>query len=147
MRHRNIADYLYEKHGVPGWWAQMVTVTYERERGLREKHQKPDGYEVSRAKTIGVPVEALFAAWQDEKIRAKWLKEPGIVVRKATRAKSMRITWSDGRTSVDVNFWPKGDAKSQVQVQHGKLVDAKEAERKKVYWEERLVGLKALLEG
>ena len=36
MSHKEIAEYLNEKRGVPGWWSQMVTVTYEQERGLRE---------------------------------------------------------------------------------------------------------------
>ena len=42
MPHKQIAEYLYEKHGLSGWWSQVVTVVYEQERGLREKHQKSD---------------------------------------------------------------------------------------------------------
>jgi hypothetical protein len=38
MPHKQIAEYLYEKHGLSGWWSQVVTVVYEQERGLREKH-------------------------------------------------------------------------------------------------------------
>lgn len=33
--HAKIARHLYEDHEIPGWWAQMVTVGYERIRGLR----------------------------------------------------------------------------------------------------------------
>src|ERR671922_201454 len=33
--HRDIARHLQEEHGVPGWWAQTVTVGYERARGMR----------------------------------------------------------------------------------------------------------------
>jgi hypothetical protein len=50
-----------------------------------------------------------------------------------------------GRTNVDVNFLPKGDAKSQVAVEHSKLADPGEAERMKAYWGERLERLRDLL--
>jgi hypothetical protein len=33
--HREIAKYAQEKYKVPGWWAQTVTVGYERIKGLR----------------------------------------------------------------------------------------------------------------
>jgi hypothetical protein len=36
----------------------------------------------------------------------------------------MRITWPDGRTSVEVMFYEKGKAKCQVTVQHKKLSTA-----------------------
>ena len=60
MSHKAIAEYLYGKRGVPGWWSQMVTVTYEQERGLRDKHQKADGYAVSISRTFGVPINILY---------------------------------------------------------------------------------------
>ncbi|HET9291576.1 MAG TPA: DUF4287 domain-containing protein, partial [Actinomycetes bacterium] len=33
--HPEIVRWLVGEHGVPGWWAQGVTVGYERARGLR----------------------------------------------------------------------------------------------------------------
>lgn len=60
---------MYEKRGVPGWWSQMVTVTYEQERGLREKHQKADGYSVSASRTFEVPINILYKNWSHEKLR------------------------------------------------------------------------------
>jgi hypothetical protein len=32
MPHKQIAEYLYEKHGLSGWWSQVVTVVYEQEQ-------------------------------------------------------------------------------------------------------------------
>ena len=43
-----------------------------------------------------------------------------MTVRKATLDKSIRVTWNDGRSSVEVYFWIKGTDKSQVAVQHSK---------------------------
>jgi hypothetical protein len=146
MPHREIAEIVYGKYEIDGWWAQMVTVAYERERGLRDKHQKPDGYEISGSKTLPVPLETLFAAWQDETVRGRWLGEPGLTVRKATPNKSMRVTWPD-QTRVEVNFYAKGEAKSQVAVQHGKLPDAEAAARRKAWWAEALERLRTELGG
>ncbi len=145
MNHTELAAYLYKELKLPGWWNQMVAVGYEQARGLREKHQKPTGHEISSSKTIAVPVSKLFKAWQDERSRRQWLGS-AIVLRKATPSKSMRITWSDGKTSVDVNFYPKGKAKSQVAVQHGKLPDAKAAAQMKAHWDKTLDRLKDILE-
>ena len=146
MTHQQIVALLSERHGVGPWWQQMVTVGYEKERGLRQDHQKPDGYEISRSKTVDVPLAALFAAWRDAKLRARWLKE-AVVVRSATANKSMRISLGDGDTRVVVAFYDKGKGKSQVTVQHGKLADAQTAERMKAYWAGMLERLKEYAEG
>ena len=146
MSHKEIVAYLAEHYPVPPWWQQMVTVAYEQERGLRQKHQTPTGYPVGVSKTIGVPVPTLYRAWQDETARSRWLGDAGIAVRKATPDKSMRATWSDGKTSVDANFYSRGEAKSQVTVQHTKLADAEEVARMREYWRQALGRLQEVLE-
>ncbi len=67
-------------------------------------------------------------------------------MRKATANKSMRITWSDGKTHVDANFYDRGRGKSQVSVQHSKLTSAKLSEKMKTFWRGRLAELKNALE-
>jgi hypothetical protein len=69
-----------------------------------------------------------------------------LVVRKATCNKSMRITWCDKKTSIEANFYAKGNAKTQVTVQHSKLLDAKRGEQMKKYWGKTLNRLKKSLE-
>jgi uncharacterized protein YndB with AHSA1/START domain len=145
MDHTQIAEYVYGL-GVPGWWAQMVAVGYEQERGLRVKHQNCAGYAVGASKTVNVPVSRLFEAWTDADLRRQWLGEAQITIRKATPDKSLRITWEDGKSSVEVNLYAKGDTKSQVAVDHGKLPDLDEATRMKAYWGEKVSRLKQLLE-
>lgn len=143
--HKETAELLHSRHQLPGWWAQMVTVGYEQARGLRAKNQKPDGFEVSVARTISAPVADAFAAWKDSSIRERWLPHTPMTIRKATPHKSIRITWSDG-TNLSVNFWPKGPIKCQVVPQHGKLPDAAAAERLKNFWTEKLELLQGVLE-
>src|SRR3954471_9881640 len=129
MAHGEIAELLSTRHGVADWWSQMVTVGYEQARGLRQKHQRPDGYSVSVSKTVGVSVGDLYRAWAKAGVRARWLGDFPLEVRRATRGKSMRITWAprDAATHLDVNFLMKGTRKAQVAVEHAKLKTAAEA--------------------
>ena len=147
MDHKQIVAVLHDQHGVGPWWQQMVTVTYEQARGLREKHETTSGFQMSASRTLNVPAAKLFKAWKDARTRARWLNEPGLVVRKATPAKSLRITWVDGQSSLDVDLYPKGDAKTQVTLQHSKLANAAAVKRQKAYWAEALTRLKEQLEG
>ena len=145
MPHRDIARLLSTKHKLPDWWSQMVAVGYEQARGLRVKHQKPDGFEISVTKTMAAPVDRAFAAWRDGGIREKWLPRTPLTVRKATPHKSIRILWPDGST-LSVNFWPKGSLKCQVVPQHAKLATPEVAEKMKAYWAEKLEVLRLFLE-
>lgn len=146
MNHSEIATFLYEKRGCPGWWNQMVAVGYEQERGLRKQYEKPSGYAISVSKTVAVSLAQLFRAWQDEKRRRRWLRQADFTIRKATRNKSMRITWVDAKTSLEVNFYARGAGKSRVVVQHTKLADAQAVDRMKAFWTKTLEGLKGFLE-
>lgn len=145
MSHQEIVKHIHEKHGVGPWWQQMVTVTYEQARGLRKVHQKPSGYEISVSRTVNVPLAKLYKAFANEKARKAWLAEDGLVVRKTTLNKSLRVTWNDGKTSLEIGFYSKGADKSQVAVQHSKLPDAKAAAKMKKYWAEALNRLREAL--
>jgi hypothetical protein len=145
MPHRDIAALVHEKHGVGSWWTQMVTVGYERIKGLRERGQRRGGaYEAGKSKTFNVPIGALFQAWADDATRDRWLDGVRPTVRTATPRKSMRLQWPDG-TVVVVGFTAKGDAKSAVAVVHTKLRDKAAVEKAKKYWADRLDRLAAVL--
>lgn len=141
--HKDAAAHLHADHALPKWWCQMVTVQYELARGLRARHQRPDGYSVSVSRTVGVPLPRLYAAWKGT--AAKLPAEP-FTVRSAAKDKCIRLTWADG-TSVEVMFYPKGEAKSQVSVQHSKLKSAAAGEKMKRFWAAALDGLRGRLEG
>jgi uncharacterized protein YndB with AHSA1/START domain len=146
LSHQEIVKHLNAEHGVGPWWQQMVTVTYEQARGLRDKHQKPSGYEISVSRTLNAPLTKVFKAFTDEKVRASWLAEDEFTIRKAIPNKSLRLTWIDGKTSVAVAFLGKADGKSQVLVQHSKLQSAAASNRMKAYWGKALGRLRASLE-
>lgn len=144
MSHREIARHVYETFKTDRWWAQAVTVGYERIRGRREPGQRSDGsYEATKSKTFPVPIEDLFEAFVVPKTRARWLPDVPLEVRKATENRSMRIIWPDG-TRVECWFTDKGE-KSQVAVQHAGLASRGRATELKRYWSERLGALADLL--
>ncbi|MEO8398913.1 MAG: SRPBCC domain-containing protein [Ignavibacteriaceae bacterium] len=129
-----------------GQWNQnLLTTTYEWDRGLKERGQRDNGIEISISKTISVPVSELYNAWSDVKLRSKWLPEKNIVIRKATENKLLVITWKDDST-VRVELYKKGEDKSQAVVQQMKIPDSKTADKMKSYWSNALEKLKALLE-
>ena len=144
MSHSDIAKLVSEKYGVPAWWTQAVTVGYERIRGLRARGQRRDGtYEATKSRTFDVPVNTLFDAWADGATRRRWLQAKDVKVRTASRARSMRLGWSDG-TVIALWFTAKGK-KSTVAVQHTKLRDRATADRFKEYWGEQLDALARIL--
>ncbi len=145
LPHKDIVLRLQRAHRLADWWGQMVTVGYEQARGLRVKHEKPSGFEISVAKTIAAPVGLAFAAWREASLREQWLPRTPLTVRKATPHKSIRILWSDD-TLLSVNFWPKGSLKCQVVPQHGKLPTPEAADKMKAYWAEKLEVLRVFLE-
>ena len=146
MTHQEIVKYLSTEQGVGPWWQQMVTVTYEQQSGRRALYEKPDGYQISVSRTLAAPLVALYEAFGNGKRRAQWLPEEGLVERTTTANKSMRVTWNDRKTSLEISFLPKGDNKSQVVVQHSKLPDARAAAKMKKYWGEALDRLRTLIE-
>jgi hypothetical protein len=123
----------------------MVTVTYEQARGLREKHQKPDGFEISISRTIKAAPAKVYQAVANEKARMTWLPEEGLTIRKATPKKSIRFTRPGGKSSFEVSFVSNSDDKSQVVVTCRKLPDAKAAAKMKTYWAKALDRLRESL--
>ncbi len=144
--HRRIVAFLVREHRLPDWWCQMVAVTYEQARGLREPHQTAAGYQVSAGKTVAVPLARLYRFWVDEALRQRWLPDVPLTVRRATPDKSLRITWPDGSTKVDVNFYAKGPARSEVRLQHSRLPHRQAVEEMRTLWREALERLRAALE-
>jgi hypothetical protein len=145
MTHKEIVAVVSSKFGIGAWWQQMVTVGYEQARGLRAKHQETDGFAASVSKTLSAPMAAVSKAWTDSRLRKKWLAE-SFTIRTATANKSLRLTWAKPASSLSVNFYVKGEGKTQITVQHEKLASAKEVAQLKKFWGEKLNSLQVLLE-
>jgi hypothetical protein len=145
-KHGETVAFLMEEHDVPGWWAQSITVWYERARGMRLKHQQADGFTIYASKTIAVPLEVHIDAFVNPRSRRKWLTDGTMSLRTSQPGHTARFDWGDGATRVSVSFEDKGATKATVAVAHERLPDADEAEVTKASWRERLADLKSILE-
>ena len=130
--HREIVSYV-SSLGTPSWWTQMVTVGYERIRGLREKGQRRGGgYEATKSRTFNVSLEELFDAFENARRRRQWLPAK-VAVRSVSPGKRIRWNWEDGRIVV-FEFTRKGERKSGVAVGHLNLPDKPASEAMKKMW-------------
>ncbi len=146
--HTEIARYVHDEYGVEGWWAQGVAVGYERARGIRVRHQQPDGFSVSASKTFPVSVERVFAAFVDDGLRDGWIEPGALRLRTAQPYRSARfdvlLPGAPG-TRIEVYFTAKSETKTSAAVQHSKLADAESIEPWRAFWKERLARLVDLL--
>ena len=68
MDHKGIVKLLGARHDIGPWWRQMVTVEYERARGLRVRNQNVLGFSVSVSRTLRTSLPALYAATAELRI-------------------------------------------------------------------------------
>ena len=146
MPHKDIALMLSRQFSVPDWWSQMVTVGYEQARGIREAYQNAEGYSANASKTVTAALNQLYDAWNDPAMRARWLPDAPVEVRRSTDGKSMTMAWTIGDSRVNVGFFDKGEGKSMVQIEHAKLKDSAAVMRQKEYWQDALNRMQAFLE-
>lgn len=144
--HRDIASHISKTYGeVSSWWTQMVTVGYERIRGLRGVGQSRDGrYDANKSRTFAVDVAMLYRMFRDARNRKRWLSDGVTRIRTAIVDKSIRVDWHDG-TQVNFFFVSKGPSKSTVAIQHAKLTSKSEVEKSKSFWDAQLNVLRDVL--
>lgn len=145
-KHGDIVRYLMEEQGVPGWWAQSITVGYERSRGMRAKYQTLAGsFQVSVSKTFPIGVGKLFRAFVEAPRRNKWLERGTLKVRTTLKDRSVRFDFRDETSRVVAYFESKGRNKTTVTVQHERLPNAGAVEDMRAMWKERLGNLGDML--
>jgi hypothetical protein len=138
--HAEIARHVADDHGIDGWWAQAVTVGYERIVGLRGANERPDGYSMNASKTLPVPIGELFALWVDEAMRAAWLGEGVLRLRTSVPGKSARFDVLDEGGILAATFVAKGE-RSAVQLQLNGIPDEATLAERKATWKARLAAL------
>lgn len=155
--HTAAARHLYEVHQVDGWYAQGITVSYERARGVRQANQRCDGeFEVSVSKTLTGDTRAVVNALTDPAIRrrlsksdsalfgALWQaldapKSKGVIIRPDGLGR-FRYRWDD--TTVQLYMTPKpGGKKVSVVATQMKLGSAAAVEERRTIWRAALDAL------
>jgi hypothetical protein len=135
--HRAIAAHVQSLHGLDSWWAQSVTVGYERITGLRLPYQKADGsFTAARSKTVAIDVGALRAMLLDSNDRAELLPGHDSELRSRPSSKALRIAIGDGIAVISAATTAGG--RTKVTVEHNGLSDVDAAEYWRHYWGEWL---------
>lgn len=160
--HTAAAAHLHGAHGIPGWYAQGITVAYERARGLRELNQSCAGtFQVSVSKTVPVSVAEVIDALKSAERRATWLAgaDPGLVQAfdaafsgdKPREVKTkgsdyawVRFPWAPHKVEIRITGKPTG---ASVVADNTALADAEQVEQKRAQWRVALEGLRRHLAG
>ena len=158
--HGAAARHLYDTLGVEGWFAQSITVAYERARGVRAVNQRCDGnFEVSVSKVVtgdaAAVVKALSSARQRGRLK---VSDEGLVraLGAALSAKTskgfvirpdglgrFRYNWGD--SAVQFYLVPKDGNKLSVVVTNMRLASAGMVEQRRAVWREMLNSLAEML--
>jgi len=148
--HTASARHLAEDHKIEGWYAQGITVAFERARGVRAANQRCDGkYEVSVSKVFVADAPDVIKVFTDKRLRKRWstgvdqplmaalsaavdgAKSKGWVVRPDGQAR-WRYKW--GQTTVQWNLYPKPGGKVSMVVTHMNLTGADAVEERRGQW-------------
>ena len=133
MSHKQIVAWRRDETTLSRWWQLIVAVSYEQVRGKRDKHQKPDGFQISVAKTMNATKAWLFSAWKSPRVRQRWFADD-VTMRATREMDALRITMSDGTwMNVRLQSSPR-EGRVPVSVTHGGLRDAQQADAMKGFW-------------
>jgi hypothetical protein len=143
--HTAIAAWVHAQHEVPGWWAQGVTVGYERITGLRLPGQMPDGtFSVSRSRVLGLSADRLRAILLDNLGRTELFPGLDTVLRSQPTSKALRFAAARGGEPLGSLLFsadPQPEGRLRLTVTHDKLTGSAEAGRWKQFWADWLAAV------
>lgn len=146
--HTEIAAWVNANSDVGGWWAQGVTVGYERITGMRLPGQMPDGtFTAARSRTLAISPDALRTLVEDDDSRAALLSDvlATRVSKAGVKAPRFRLTdRADGADLGMLQFTFDGAAtKTKFTVTHEKLPNIQGVEAWKEFWTQWLDALES----
>ena len=143
--HTAIAAWVHAEHGVDGWWAQGVTVGYERITGLRLPGQMSDGsFSVSRTRVLALDRDTVRALLLDEGARADLFPGLDLALRSKPASKALRFALAragEPLGSILFSTDPLPDGRLRLGVTHDKVASFDEGEQWKLFWAEWLTAV------
>ena len=144
LPHKEIAARLVAEHRVSEWWAQTITVDYERSIGRRDVGQRCDGdYAAGATKTVRGSLDDALAGWAALVAGATGFDgvafdgEPRVTRTETWRY--WRVALADGsRLAIAIGAKPGATPKCGVAVNHDGIATPAAAARWKAYWKEFL---------
>ena len=146
MDHKTLAQRLRDERDLPGWWAQMVSGSWEMMTGRRNPHQRcGDGkFQASASKTVKATVGSVEAAFELPTF-AEWGPDGVFSRSSGTPGKSINGAWSGGGR-LSVWLTPPSEDKTQLGLSHEGIDTAEDCAHWKVEWRQALARLKTVLE-
>lgn len=145
--HTAIAAWLHTEHAVDAWWAQGVTVGYERITGLRLPGQMPDGsFSVSRSRVLALDRDVARELLLDDSARADLFPGFDTVLRSKPASKALRFALARageplGTILFSTDLLP--DGRLRLGVTHDGVASFDEGQQWKLFWAEWLAAVQA----
>jgi hypothetical protein len=140
MSHTDVAHLLSTEYIKSGWWAQMVTVEYERVHGKRALNQRVGGsYNVTAHRTAEMPLPKLYKSWLKAVQSNPGLKRKKLEATTVHPEKSIRYKCGDER--INVAFVALNQAKSRIGIDHERLPTKESVEVNRLFWKKILAAL------
>ncbi|HUO97762.1 MAG TPA: DUF4287 domain-containing protein [Rhizomicrobium sp.] len=142
LDHTAIVKLLRTRHDIGPWWRRMVTLEYERARGLRTGHQTAIGYSVSVSRTMRTDVAALYGATSQLRRRRRWFPKGTFKLSSHVENKSFRGAWN-GEARLEINYYERPEGRAQIVVEVNRLPRQEDVERERSDWRRALLRLDA----
>lgn len=138
--HTAVAAWLHDEHLVDAWWAQAVTVGWERITGRRLPNQMADGtFTAGRSATVTTDAQALRELLLDADGRKDLFPGMATELRSRPTSKNFRLAMPDGLAEVAIE--PRAHDRATVTVAHTKLTSPDEVAHWKAFWGDWLAAL------
>ena len=143
--HTAIAAWVHEHHGdhLTHWWAQSVTVGYERITGRRVPYQRADGsFAANRSRTVTADADELRAMLLDDEARADLFGGQETTLRSKPTTKALRFGFDPGMAIVTLE--PQRNGRVKIAISHEQLADLETTEEWRHWWGEWLDAIDAV---
>jgi len=164
--HTEAAAHLRDAHGVSPFWAQAITVEYERVHGLRAFAQRADGFGLSVQRALAVPADRAWEAWSERAEVTRWFAPRHTQdfrvggrfhsrggrgeFRRIVPGRLLRFTWEGPRRQrrgiVEVELAARGEDRSTVKLTHIRMATEEDREEMRLVWSRALDSLKSWVE-
>ncbi len=148
--HREIASYLHENQGLSSWWAQEVTVHYEKAVGRRVTGQtEKTGFQLGVSRTFKTSAGDLWS-WLTSGKGKTWYSgtdsegidtEPRVLKEGSHIRMRWKIPGWTGYSTLQIRTVAKGPDKTTITIHQEKLPDQETRERMIEYWREKMTCL------
>ena len=138
--HAAIAAWLQKQHQIDGWWAQSITVGWERITGRRRPGQMADGtFTANKSATVTTNHEALREMLVDDAGREALFPQMTTELRSRPTSKNVRLGLEEGVAEIAIA--PKAEGRSTVTIAHTKLASSDHVAHWKAFWTDWLAAL------